>query len=366
MTFIRAIVALLIALIALTACNFSPFPQGGASPTPLEVTLTLPVTPSPAPSDTPSPSPTAETIVETNTPIASPAVPTMPPPPTETLGPYEHIVEQDDTLGYIIQLYGYRDFAVIPEIVRLNDNVPNADTLPPPGSMILIPRQTATPPADPNLPTPTPLAGIDPTNEQTGLNIDTALLQHNVLEGETIVDIASQYATTMEVLARLNPEVDFVGCNFNIPSGGETCNPLLQIGQPVNVPAPTPTPTLSPTPSGSETATPTPTFTAPRVVWPPQDAANIPAAPFRLEWVSVGVLLPTQVYLVQVEDVTAQTKTPFITRETSFTLPDELIPTDGQTHTFQWTVAVAEPNEQGIYRLVGSPSPIRRFTWQSR
>jgi hypothetical protein len=191
------------------------------------------------------------------------------------------------------------------------------------------------------------------------------LLQHSVLEGQTVVDIASEYATTLEVLAQLNPEISFAGCNFNIPSGGENCSPLISIGQLINVPAPTPTPTLSPTPSGSETATPTPTFAAPRVVWPPQDS-NVPPSAFRLEWVSVGVLLPSQVYLVQVEDMNAEAKTPFVTRETSYTLPESLIPTDGQAHTFQWTVAVAEPNEQGVYRVVGGESPIRRFTWQSR
>lgn len=358
------ILVVFFAIIVLAGCNFAPLPQGGASPTPQEITLTVP--PSPEPSTTPSPSPSPQPIVETATPFPSPEPPTIPPPPSETPGPYEHTVQQDETLGFIIQLYGYRDFAVIDEIVRINDNIPNADTLPGPGAVILIPRQTATPPADPNAPPPTEVVGIEPTNEQTGLNVDVGLLQHSVLEGQTIVDIASQYSTTLEVLARLNPDIDFFGCNFEIPSGGERCNPLLQIAQLVNVPAPTPTPTLSPTPSGSETPTPTPTFAAPRIVWPPQDAANVPPAPFRLEWVSVGVLLPNQVYLVQVEDVTAGIKTPFITRETSYTLPESLIPTDGQPHSFQWTVAVAEPNEQGVYRIVGAPALIRRFSWQSR
>ena len=92
------------------------------------------------------------------------------------------------------------------------------------------------------------------------------------MEGQTIVDIAVTYNTTLEVLAVLNADISFAGCNFEIQSGGPNCNPILQVGQVVLVPAPTPTPTLSPTPSGNETPTPTPTYAAPVVISPPQGA----------------------------------------------------------------------------------------------
>jgi hypothetical protein len=79
------------------------------------------------------------------------------------------------------------------------------------------------------------------------------------------------------------------------------------------------------------------------------------------------VLQPEQFYLVQVTDVTAGT-TPFVelTRSTTFTLPESLIPTSGRAHTINWTVLVVEPNGQGAYRPIGGPSEVRSFVWQSR
>jgi hypothetical protein len=353
-----------ILLMLMSGCNFAPLPQGDFTPTVEEVALTLP--PSPEPSLTPSVTMTPEMPAITTEPTATPLPPSETPLPSETPGPYEHVMKANETLLYIIQLYGYRDFGVIDEIVRMNDNIPNADTLPGAGSVILIPRQTATPtPENIESAPQANLGGIAPTSEQTGLNVDAPIVQYTVIQDDTIVGIAQNYATTLEVLARLNPDIPFFGCNFQIPSGGPRCNPPLQIGQVVNVPAPTPTPTLSPTPSGNETPTPTPTYAAPMVVSPPQDA-QVPPVSFRLEWVSVGVLQPGEVYLVQVEDSVTGAKFNDITTSTSLRLPDTLIPSDGQAHTFNWTVTVAKPNEQGVYRIISGAPAIRRFTWQSR
>lgn len=353
-----------ILLMLMSGCNFAPLPQGDFTPTVEEVALTLP--PSPEPSLTPSVTMTPEMPAITTEPTATPLPPSETPLPSETPGPYEHVMKANETLLYIIQLYGYRDFGVIDEIVRMNDNIPNADTLPGAGSVILIPRQTATPtPENIESAPQANLGGIAPTSEQTGLNVDAPIVQYTVIQDDTIVGIAQNYATTLEVLARLNPDIPFFGCNFQIPSGGPRCNPPLQIGQVVNVPAPTPTPTLSPTPSGNETPTPTPTYAAPMIVSPPQDA-QVPPVSFRLEWVSVGVLQPGEVYLVQVEDTVTGAKFNDITTSTSLRLPDTLIPSDGQAHTFNWTVTVAKPNEQGVYRIISGAPAIRRFTWQSR
>ena len=69
------------------------------------------------------------------------------PSPLPTPGPIEHVIQAGDTLGYIIQQYGFRsiDNYVMDRIVALNVNVPNANSLPGPGSIVLIPRPTATP-----------------------------------------------------------------------------------------------------------------------------------------------------------------------------------------------------------------------------
>jgi len=346
----------------MTACNFA---QGNVSPTVGFIEL------SPLPSATVTPSLTAMQaevqVIPTATETAAP--PTLPPVPTATLGPYEYTIQAGDTLGYIVQLFGYRDFGVFDEVVRINDNISNVDALPGEGAGILIPRQSATPtPADF---TPAPDlsealgVGLAPTSQDTGLNVDAPIIEHSVTEGQTIVDIAVLYNTTLEVLAVLNPDISFDGCNFEIQSGGPNCAPILQVGQIVRVPAPTPTPTLSPTPSGSETPTPTPTYAPPIVISPPRDAI-VPAGVFRLEWVSVGVLQPQEVYLVQVTDTVTGTVFNDITRATTLLLPESLVPNDGSPHRMQWTVTVAKPNADGVYEILGGTPEVRAFTWQSR
>ncbi|MBC7812634.1 MAG: LysM peptidoglycan-binding domain-containing protein, partial [Burkholderiales bacterium] len=268
------------------------------------------------------------------------------------------------TLGYIIQLYGYIDFGVIDQVVALNDNIPDANRLPGAGAIILIPRQTATP--TPDLNNPTIVAQLTATTPTpSSVDFSGELMCHTVLPGETIVGIASEYSTTIEVLSQLNPDLFFSGCNFTIPSGGPECNVLISEGLCVNVPMPTPTPTLSPTPSGNETATPTPTYAPPMVVSPPQNAIA-QAGVIRLQWVSVGELGDLEVYLVQVEDTTNAATFTQVTRDTSLLLPASLIPNDGQTHIINWRVSVARPNDQGIYRVVSGDGPLRTFQWQSQ
>jgi len=354
-------IALVAGLCLLEGCNFAPSPND-ASPT-VEFTG-QPAVPSEEPGLTPSATSSPQPEVATNTATYTPLPPSETPPPTETLGPYEHVVQQGETLGYIIQQYGYTDFSVIPEIVAMNDNIPNADTLPGAGAIILIPRQTATPTPEGSEQTAVALASEPPVFSVT-LPVQTAIIQHMVVEGETIVGIAQQYNTTLEVLFQLNPDIPPFGCDFSNPSGGPDCNPPLQIGQAVNVPAPTPTPTLSPTPSGSETPTPTPTYPAPIVISPPQGGVA-PPAPVRLDWVSVGVLQQTEVYLVQLRDTTTGAEYVQVTRNTSLLLPDSLVPADGQAHTIEWTVRVAYPNSGGIYQPIGGQPQVRTFQWQSR
>ncbi len=352
-------------LLLMTGCNFAQGPVGGVSPT-VEV---IEQTAVPSVTLTASATVTQATVQVNAAPTLPPATPTQMPTPTDTPGPYEYTIQADDTLGYIVQLFGYRDFGVFDEIVRMNDNIPNADSLPGPGAVILIPRQTATPTPEDFTPAPDLSQslgiGVAPTSPSTGLNVDAPIIEHMVTEGQTIVDIAVLYNTTLEVLAVLNPDISFAGCNFEIQSGGPNCGPILQVGQTVLVPAPTPTPTLSPTPSGSETPTPTPTHAPPVVISPPRDAI-VPAGPFLLEWVSVGVLLPDEVYLVQVTDTKTGQIFNDITRDTALLLPDSLVPTDGETHVMQWTVTVAKPNADGVYGIVSGTPEIRAFSWQSR
>jgi hypothetical protein len=365
------IVAIILLGLLLAACNFS-FEE--ATPT-VDGIIEEPIDPLPEIAEvSPSPSPTATPTSQDEIQIATPTpfftdVPTETPIPTETLGPWEYEIRAGDTLGYIIQQppFNYRNRAVIDEIVRINPNIPNPDTLPGPGAVILIPRPTETP-----IPEGLELtAAIDAaqgvlTRGNVRLPANAEIGLHVVRQNETAIGIVEQYGgMTLEIFSQLNAEVNFLGCNFEEPGGGPSCAPNLREGQQVNVVLPTPTPTLSPTPSGSETPTPTPTYRPPSLI-SPFSGGIAPPGVVTLQWVSVGSLKVDEVYLVQVRDTTNDTVWHDTTRLTSIRLPNWMIPDDGQQHSMEWSITVARPNDQGVYAPVGAWSETRTFQWQSR
>lgn len=351
---------LLAAILVLAGCNLNLNP-GGATPTVQEIPVTDTLEPTltlPASATLP-----AQPQIASATPTPTPLPPTETPTPSETPGPYEHVIQQNETLGYIIQLFGYTDMStgtggIMDQVVAINAMV-NADILPPPGTKLLIPRQTAT---------PTP-ANLETASVSSGPVVtipgNANITQYYVQEGDNLVKIIEEYRTTLEIISQLNPDLNIFGCDLSNPSGGPNCIVQLNVGQAINVPAPTPTPTLSPTPSGSETPTLTPTFSAPIAVFPPEGAIA-PAGVFRLQWVSVGILSSNAYYLVQINDTLNGATFAGVTKETSMQVPDSLIPADGQTHTMNWTVSVAEPNAAGIYGIVSGQPTIHSFAWQSR
>jgi hypothetical protein len=326
-----------------------------------ESTLTATATMSPSPSFTP-----AEVVQITSaTPMPTEA-PSASPFPTETPGPWEYTVQDGDTLGFIIQQppFNYRTFDVISEIVRINPNIPNENSLPGAGSVILIPRPTATP-----IPVGVELtqafAATLSTIPELGIPIYSITGPHVVRQGDTIVSIIEQYAgLTLEIFARLNRDINFIGCNFEQPGGGPNCNPLIREGQEVIVILPTPTLTLTPTPSDNEPPTATPTSRAPTLVSPTE--GGIAAGTVILQWVSVGVLNADEVYLIQITDVTAETSVGYVTQNTSYRLPASIIPPTGETHEIEWTVSVARADSNGAYAPVGAAGRAHTFKWQGR
>lgn len=353
-----------IGLCMLAGCELtSPSPLSPTAPVTPEPTVTvLPTEIVAQPSAIPTASVSPVARLESPSPTFTPGLPTATLPPSATPGPYEYVIQQDDTLLYIIQQppFNYRDTLVLDEILRLNPQILDINRLPPPGSTILIPRQTTT---------PTP-EGYDLTRAVLPPMTDTPipvvqLEQHIVVEGETILGVAESNSTTLSALATLNPEIGFFGCDFNSPFGGSGCTVSLIVGQTVNVPALTPTPTLSPTFSGSETPTSTPTYAPPEMIFPPQNA-NASARTFQLQWLSAGILQPNEYYVVQIEDTTSGATHLDVTRNTSYELPSELIPGDGQPHIMRWRVGIGVPNPEGAFRLVGGEGEWRTFQWQSR
>jgi hypothetical protein len=356
--------ALVLIATMLAGCELAQIPQ--ATPTveaPVTNTATAaPVSPSPSPTMTLTPAPQIEsTATETQGP------PTEPPTQTFTPNPYAtHIIQPNDTFYYIWQQppFFYRDFpneTMVAVILTLNPNMRSIERIPGPGNSILLPLPTATTTPEGFALTQT----AQPNLPDVSLPGNARIIQVQVEEGDTIVGIAQRNSTTLPIVATLNPQLFFSGCDFTNPSGGPDCTVSLTIGDSINVPELTPTPTLSPTISGSETATLTPTYAAPMLIFPPQDG-NAAARTFQLQWISAGVLQDQEVYLVEIEDETSGARHLDVTTTTSYELPESLVPTDGQPHTIHWRVSVAAPNAQGQYRYIGAQGDWRTFHWQSR
>ena len=367
-------------MLLLSACNMNspivatPTVQSELIETPTDLpTATATLTPEPA-SDTPS-GPTATVIptdepqLATELPSNTPEAPTEIPLPTATFGPVEYVIQPDDTLMYIIQLpqHGFDyELNVAQQVVDLNENMSSIDFLPAVGSTILIPRPTATSTPEGSEATQQVLATLR-VDGTTGarLPFGSSVGCYEVEEDDSLVSIATNYNTTLEVLSQLNPDLNWFGCVFSEPSGGPSCSPTIQIAQCINVPQPTPIPTFTLTPSGLETATPTPTYPAPRMLYPVNNVV-VPPGRFDLQWVGVAGVTTGDEYLVEVTDVTSGQKLLQVTESTSLTMTDSFVPSDGQVHTIQWRVSVARKNEAGVYGFVGGTGEWRVFEWMSQ
>lgn len=369
----RVSIILSIPLLAmlLAACNLTA-PEIMGTPT-VEVLISETPTLAQTPSLTPSPIVTEENNIIPVV-IASPiqestsSAPTLVIEPSPTPGPFEHVVQDGETLLYILQQYGYFDLGPADEILRINDNITNIDVLPV-NQTILIPQPTATPIPE----------GIELTQTAVGSGFtveggivvasNTNFECHVIQEDDTLVGIAEMYNTTLEVLSMHNRQLNWSGCQFNVPSGGPGCGPLLQQGECVYAPLPTATPAPTQTPSGNETATPTPTFAPPRII-SPAEGVTLSAGRVRLTWVTAGILAADETYLVEVVDRTTNGE-PWnrTTRSYDITLDETLIPNDGQTHTINWRVTVVKENpgsDANTVEYVGGTGEWHTFYWQSR
>ena len=345
-------------------CNIS---QPDGPPAPTDVIESIATTAAP-PSRTPLPAPTRTQVplhIET---LAASDTPTPAPPdasPTATSIYFEYLVNEGETMFYILQLpqhgYGYEP-NVAATVVALNANIPDADSVRG-GITILIPRPTLTPTPVGAESTQEFLAtiGADDTSGVV-LPAGSRVGCHTVEVGDAIIGVAVQNNTTLEILHGLNRDLNWFGCNFTLPSGGENCAPFLTIGQCVRVPLPTPLPTKFPTPSGDATVTPTATKLAPRLLYP-ADGDKVSGGALQIQWVGLAGMNPADEYLIELVDQTLNQSLRQVTRANSFRVPRLFLPADGQTRVIQWRVSVARLNELGVYNYVGAEGAWRTFEW---
>ena len=357
----------LLSLALAAGCNISR-PRIDPTPT-LESEAIATVAPYiPATPTRPAPTAIRETVAlaeSTATPANSPTATEPVESPTATLPYFEYQVNDGETLFYIIQLpqhgYGYEP-NLAATVVAMNPNIPNADSVRG-GITIRIPRPTLTPTPLGARATQALLATIGADDTAGVVLASGATIGCHIVEaGDAIIGVAVQNNTTLEILHGLNRDLDWFGCNFTLPSGGEGCAPNLRIGQCVRVPLPTPLPTKFPTPTGRETATPTATKLAPRLIYP-ADGQELARGPLLLQWVGLSGMNDQDEYLVELIDQTTNQPLRQVTRANSFLAPAAFMPSDGRTHNIQWRVSVAQVNDRGIYRYVGEEGQWRAFRW---
>ncbi len=311
------------------------------------------------------------TLSPSSSPLASPSPagpPTNPPTiaPTATLQPYEWTVQAGETLGFIIQQFGYRDFSVIPGILALN-NLPNENAITE-GQILLIPRQTPTPgptftptPTHNPLVTPgtptatsTPAPTIEPgvtqdfsecSPENRCPSLDGQYWLHTVQAGDTVSSIARAYNSN-------------VGC-IREANGFVVADPLLTLGQQVNVCIlVTLTPTLTPTGGPDATATATPLPHPPALLAPAKNAAIERGADVVLQWAAVRPLAQGQWYLILVRNHETGEEFKGTTRSNTY----RVAATQFQPGTYDWQVAVIGSNSVNA-PVISLPGEMRTFAW---
>lgn len=254
------------------------------------------------PGQTPTPTMTA-TPGPTHTPTAT-GTPTVTPTPT----PRTHIVQAGENPSVIAKQYGI----TVEELVALNniDNVKGLRV----GQELLIPPATGTPPGD----------------------VLPSQIVYVIEEGDTLLDIALRYGTTIEAIAALNPNVDL---------------DLIYVGQDLVLPLPTPTPTATPTATTTPTPTATPPYALPNLLQPASQQ-QVTGPTLLFNWTATGLLAKDEFYVVELVWPNG-TRLEHWTKSSSWRLSKEERPGPGG---FTWTVTIMR--QTGV-RSDGSPTGIR-------
>ena len=300
-------------------------------------------------------------------------IPTAAPTDTPTPAPCARTVAAGDSLIGIITSCGHQNMDILPTVMALNAIADEA--LIQVGKEIVVPLPSPTPdPAATAAPTAAEidaapaevlelaLLAFDPLAPTETPTLLPGLMWHVIQPDENMIAIALAFKTNAKALSDLNPEIEFLLCDFGLDYGGPECTVHLKQGQTIRVPAPTPTMTAIPTASGSETPTPLPTatFNAPLAQSPPDGAAFSPLDQVTLRWVATGRLSPTELYRIVITEADTGASYTAETRELFYIIPATWKPKDDESHQYSWYVSVLDERSGQI----AHSSAERAFVWQ--
>gem|GEM_PF-625845 len=329
-----------------------------------------------------------------NSASAGTAEPSATPRPTPTK--VIHIVQKGENLGIIAAEYDVS----IEEIARASGIQPGAVLNI--GQELVIPvatpepEPTAEPTATPTAtstataaataaasatePSPTATAIATATPDATPTPAPTVLLTttHTVGKGETLGAIALQYDVAPEEIAQANDmklnAVLRIDQQLIIPLGYATVTPA---------PSPTPLPvtatpqsvvsaaTKTPIARGTASPTPTPTpvmdYVQPHLLAPTNSSIfSGPNKRIMLNWASVGILEEDEWYTLRVwRTKETGNVTEVRIKGTSWRMPAELYPKEGEPNAFLWQVTVEKYDAASATFVAISPvSKLHWFRWE--
>ena len=300
------------------------------SSTPIPPTITYTPTWTPLPTDTRPP---------TQPPTITPT-----PAPTETpRPPRSHTVSSGETLFGLAFLY-----RVSTESITSANSLP-ADAQIQVNQNLLIPWPTATPPLE--------VVAVE-VNGETIIADPRGCERYEVLGGDSIVGIASQFGVDFQLLAQVNRITD----QTILQPGDTVCIPEIFYGSTADIPptpGPSPTPTNTPPPAGPHLLFPV----NDTVIYPPESVLN-------LQWVAVKNLTESEWYMVELMDMNTRDDLPQrgFTRDNSLRVPSGWRPVEPELHELCWRVSIV--NVTGtradglpIYTFGGEESEPACFSW---
>jgi LysM repeat protein len=278
--------------------------------------------------------PSAQDKLRTSTPTPIPA-------PTRFL---THIVKAGENLTSIATDYGTTVEAIV-EVNHIED--PRSLRT---GQELIIPLAGSV-----GGPTPAPGAATAPPR-------GTEVVVHVVQPGESLLGIALQYDTSVEVIMAANNMADAQW----ILAGQEL---LIPLGTPTPVPTPTPRPTPTPTPG--------PPYAAPDLLDPADgEVFRGEEADIVLNWASVGILAEDEWYILRLRLMAEPVyQHPSVwTKVTSWRVPASLHlstlrrGSGAESHPFRWDVTVVRhtgtrPDGKPDGIAISPMSVTRSFFW---
>jgi len=206
-----------------------------------------------------------------------------------------------------------------------------------------------------NIPQPTPTASPQPTatlSDPEKTESACGTVEYTVKENDTLSRIANEYNVSMTTIKEYNGMV----------------NDTVYEGMPLTIPLCMREPTQGPTP----TPTTPPPYPGPNLLLPADGASFVGSTSITLQWAAVGELLDDEAYAITITDLTSdnrETITDFVT-DTSYILPQSMMPTDGVPHIYRWSIYIARQvgggaTEADNWSSAGNLSDQRVFGWFS-